>query len=107
MPGRERALWRDHWSLGAGPDLPSSLCLERPRRIIGHPVSQESHSVADGSLGWPRRRDDPAVTLDLPARFAVYFALAGQYADATSQVRRGATRARLLAIRLASEARIP
>ena len=107
MVSRERTLYRDHWSLGVGLELLPSLCLERPRRIIGHPVSQESHSVADGSLGWPRRRDDPAVTLDLPARFAVYFALAGQYADATSQVRRGATRAWLLAIRLASEAGIP
>ena len=86
MPGHERALWRDHWSLGAGPELLPSLCLERPRRIIGHPVSQECHSGADGILGWPGRRHDLAGILDMAAHFPVYFALAGQYADATSQV---------------------
>jgi len=45
MPGRERALWRDHWSLGAGPNLLPSLCLERVRRIIRQPVSRARRSL--------------------------------------------------------------
>src|SRR6266571_4625234 len=52
MPGREYPRRRDPRFLDEGPKLLPSLCLERPRRIIGQSVSQDCHSVADGSVGW-------------------------------------------------------
>src|SRR6185503_17591926 len=51
--------------------LPSFLCLEQSRRIIGQLVTRERHSTVRDRLGFPRRRQGLAALLELATYFAI------------------------------------